>query len=105
MLDSAQEAIAFASGRSRADLDTDRMFVLSLVKAVEIIGEAAFRISSEMKDRYPQLPWQEIITMRHRLVHGYYDVNLDILWATVTKDLPPLIHQLESMIRAENQTP
>ena len=94
MLDAAQEAIAFARGRTRSDLNDSRMLVLSLVKAIEIIGEAAFRISPATRAELQDIPWDAIIGMRHRLVHAYFDINLDILWRTVTDELPDLIDVL-----------
>ena len=98
MLDAVRDAVGFAAGSQRDELDTNRMLVLSLVKCVEIIGEAAGRISDEVRSRYSQIPWRGIIGMRHHLIHAYYDVNLDIVWQTVTKDLPPLIPSLESIL-------
>ena len=94
MLDAAQEAIAFATGRTRSDLNDSRMLVLSLVKAIEIIGEAAFRISPATRAELQDIPWDAIIGMRHRLVHAYFDINLDILWRTVTDELPDLVDVL-----------
>jgi uncharacterized protein with HEPN domain len=91
MLDAAQEATDFARGRTRSDLNDSRMLVLSLVKAIEIIGEAAFRISPATRAELQDIPWDAIIGMRHRLVHAYFDINLDILWRTVTDELPSLI--------------
>ena len=101
MLDAAQEAMVFTRGRSRADLDTDRQLVLSLVKEVEIVGEAAYRISEKAKEGLPQLPWADIVGMRHRLVHAYFDINLDILWRTVQEDLPALAAILGRLIPPE----
>lgn len=97
MLDAAREAVSFAGGHARADLDNNRMLVLSLVKSVEILGEAATKISAETRARYPAIPWANIVAMRNRLIHGYFDINLDIVWATVTDDLPGLIAQLETI--------
>ena len=79
MLDAAQEAMSFAQGRNRADLGADRQLVLALVKAVEIIGEAAYRLSPQARESLPEMPWDDIIGMRHRLVHAYFDINLDVL--------------------------
>lgn len=97
MLDSAKEAISFTIGKGRNDLNTDRMLALSLIKSLEIIGEAASRISKEIRHQNPQIPWMDIITMRNRLIHAYFDINLDILWNTVIHDLPPLISELEKI--------
>ena len=98
ILDASREAVAFANGRNRADLDTDRKLNLSLVRLLEIIGEAARGISSEFRQEHPDLPWKSMIGMRDRLIHGYFDVNLDVVWKTVTEDLPPLILQLEKIV-------
>lgn len=70
MLDAAEEAVSFAQGQTRADLERDRKLVLALVKAVEIIGEAAYRISPDTQKQLPEIPWDDIIGMRHRLVHA-----------------------------------
>jgi uncharacterized protein with HEPN domain len=103
MLDAAREAIGFARGRVRADLDGDRMLVLSLVKDIEIIGEAAYQISQSTRDQLRNIPWDDIIGMRHRLVHAYFDINLDILWRTVKDDLPALIAVLEPHVPPEEE--
>ena len=98
ILDAAREAISFADDRSRTDLDTDRKLNLSLVRLLEIIGEAARGISEEFRDSHPDLPWNKMVGMRDRLIHGYFDVNLGVVWETVTQDLPSLITQLEKMV-------
>jgi len=100
MLDAAREAMEFTRGRSREDLDGDRKLVLALVKDVEIIGEAAYQVSNEVRDQMSPIPWDDIIGMRHRLVHAYFDINLDILWRTVQDDLPPLAAELERLLFA-----
>ena len=79
------------------DLDGNRMLVLALVKDIEIIGEAASRISQETRNNLPQVPWAGIVAMRNRLIHAYFDVDLDILWQTVSEDLPLLLEQLNSI--------
>ncbi len=99
MLDAAREAVRFARGRTRHDLDKDRLLEWGLVKALEIVGEAARQVSEETREQFPQIPWADIIGMRHRLVHAYFEINLDILWHTVQQDLPPLIAALESILQ------
>ncbi len=104
MLDAARDAIAFSTNKTRHDLDTDRMLVLSLVKSIEIIGEAASKVSKESREQFPEIPWAVIVAMRNRLIHAYYDVDLDRVWDTVTSDLPPLIRSLENLHKKENQS-
>lgn len=98
MLDAAREAVSFVQGRTRVDLDRDRMLVLALTKSVEIIGEAAYQLSPTIQEQLPAIPWDDIVVMRYRLVHAYFDINLDILWRTVEDDLPSLIEQLQSYL-------
>lgn len=97
ILDAAREAVSFSNGRCRADLDTDRKLNLSLVRLLEIIGEAARGLSQEFRQEHPDLPWKSMVGIRDRLIHGYFDINLDVVWETVTEDLPPLIAQLEKI--------
>lgn len=91
LIDAAERAIRFASDRSRADLDIDDMLTLALTKLVEIVGEAAKRVSGETKDAHPEIPWSAAARMRDRLVHHYFDIDLDVLWSTVRDDLPALL--------------
>lgn len=101
MLDHAREAVDMAHGRKREDLDADRQLNLALVRLLEIVGEAAGKVAPQDRERYPGVPWRDIVDLRNRLIHGYDEVNLDILWAIVRQDLPPLIVELEKIIRPE----
>ncbi len=98
MLAAAREAWAFARGRAEADLSQDRQLTLALLKCVEIVGEAAARVGKDTRLRYPELPWADMVGMRNRLVHAYFDVDLALLWTTVTFDLPELIRLLEQLL-------
>ena len=98
MLDYASEAIQLATNRSRSDLEDDRTLNLSLVRLVEVVGEAASRVTAEGRRRTPQIPWVEIVSLRNRLIHGYDAVDFDILWDIVTDDLPPLVHFLRDAL-------
>jgi len=102
ILDAAKEAVALARDRSREDLDIDRMLNLSLVRLLEIIGEAARGVSPSLREAYPEVVWPKMVGMRDRLIHAYYDVNLEVVWQTVTEDLPPLVAQLEKIVAGEN---
>ena len=101
ILDAAREVLEFSTRKSRFDLDTDRMLNLSLVHLLEIIGEAAVGVSAEFRTKYPNVPWNEIVGMRNRLIHGYYDIDLDIVWRTIEEDIPPLVTELEKIIANE----
>lgn len=96
MLDHAVEAIEMCRGRVRADLDSDRQFNLALVRLIEIVGEAANRVSETGQVALPEIPWRAIIGMRNRIIHGYDAVDFDILWAVIIADLPRLVTLLKA---------
>ena len=98
MPDHAREAVSLAHDKARADLDKDRMLNLALVRLLEIIGEAASRIPKQKRDLYADIPWTEIVGLRNRLIHGYDEVDFDILWEIVVSDLPTLIAKLEAIL-------
>jgi len=97
MLDACNSIARFVKGRRREDLDSDEMLRFALVRALEIIGEAARRVSEQARQALPTVPWAEMAGMRNRLIHGYFDVNSEIVWRTATVDVPALarlLHQL-----------
>lgn len=98
MMDAAMEAQSFATGKSRSDLGADRKLALAIVKDIEMIGEAASKVSQETRASHSAIPWSDIINMRNRLIHAYFDIDLDVVWDTVTKDLPPFIALLEKTL-------
>jgi uncharacterized protein with HEPN domain len=101
MLDHAKEAVLLAQGKTRADLDTDRLLNLALVRLLEIVGEAAGRVPETVRARRPEIPWPQIVSLRNRLIHGYDSVDFNILWQIIASDLGPLIMALEAIIVSE----
>lgn len=99
MLAAVREAISFSVDKAREDLDNNRMLVLSVLKCIEIIGEAASRVTIETQKDYPSIPWASIIGMRNRLIHTYYSINLDTVWDTVANELPTLEKELHSIVK------
>ena len=102
MLDHAREAIALMQGKTRSDLDDDRVLSLALVRLLEIVGEAAGRVPAEERSLYPEIPWLQIVGLRNRLIHGYDAIDMDILWQIVVCDLPDLVADLETILESEN---
>jgi len=98
MRDHAEEALALSRGRSRKDLDTDRVFELALTRPVEVIGEAAGRVAAGIQDAHPEISWRQIVGTRNRLVHGYDAVDHDILWRIVSDELPELVEKLGAVL-------
>ncbi|RJR42093.1 MAG: DUF86 domain-containing protein [Deltaproteobacteria bacterium] len=104
MLDYAREALELMQGKPRNDLDSDRLLGLALVRLMEMIGEAANRVSPEYQSAHASIPWSQIISLRNRLIHGYDAVDMDILWEILGQDLPGLVAELESVILRESGT-
>lgn len=103
MLLSARDAVEFAAGLTFAQFEQSRLNQNATLKAIEIIGEAAFCISLETRQLHPEIPWAEIIGMRNRLVHAYFEVNLERVWQTVQQDVPRLIGLLEPLVPPDHQ--
>ena len=101
MLNYAREVLSMAHGKTRQDLDADRQLNLSLVRLLEITGEAAAHVSVQTQARYSQITWPEIVGLRNRLIHGYDTVDFDILWQVITVDLPKLVTTLEKILSGE----
>jgi uncharacterized protein with HEPN domain len=95
MLETASKAAAKVSGLDHDQFLADENLHLACVHLVQVLGEAASRVSAETRERHPGIPWRQVIGMRHRVVHDYLAVDLEIVWAVVTGDLPALIGELE----------
>ena len=97
IFDAARKAINFTSGRQRTDLDRDDMLQYALIHAIQVIGEAAARMTKDFQAQHPEIPWRVMAGMRNRIVHAYFDVDLDIVWQTATENLPSLMPDLEKL--------
>jgi len=97
--DSAKEALSFVNNRTRQDLDDDRMLSLALVRLIEIMGEAANNVSEPCQAKYFKIPCRQIIGMRNRIVHAYFDINLDIVWQVITQYLGLHLIEVEKAIK------
>jgi len=99
MFDHAREAVELARGRSRDDLDSNRVYFLATTRLLEIVGEAAGRVTEAFRMRHPDVPWSQIVGLRNRISHGYDEIDRDRVWEIVQADLPPLAAQLEQMLK------
>ena len=105
MLDAAKKAFEYFKGKSRQEIDSDEIRVLAVTRLLEILGEAAKNVSEVTKNRSSEIPWREIAGTRDRLIHGYFNVDLDILWQITTVDLSVLIEQLDELLQADSSLP
>ena len=103
MMLAARDALSFTEGMSYDEFVLDRRTQLSVLKSVEIVGEAAAHVSEDTRRARPAIPWADIVGMRNRLVHVYFDIDLQLVWATVRDDLPALIALLEPLVPPETE--
>jgi uncharacterized protein with HEPN domain len=101
ILDSARKAVDFTRSNNLEDLRNNELLGLALVRLLEVIGAASSGISEGFQAKYPGIPWRKMTSTRNRLIHGYIDVDLEIILAIVTQDLPPLIVQMEHVLKEE----
>ena len=98
MLDAAQEVRDFMGAHSYDDFCENRLLVNGVVRSLEVIGEAAAQISPELKKNSSEIPWRDIVSMRNRLIHAYFDINYKVVWRTAKEDVPMLIEQLKRIL-------
>jgi uncharacterized protein with HEPN domain len=98
MIDATESLVQFFTGKTRADLDADRMLLFAVVRAIEVVGEAASKVTSETREAAPSIPWTAIVSMRNRLIHGYFDIDTDLVWKTATEEIPGLRRALKALV-------
>jgi uncharacterized protein with HEPN domain len=98
MVEAADAILQVIENRRREDLDTNLLLRLALVRAIEILGEAASRVSDGTRAAVPAVPWAAIVGMRNRLTHAYFDIDYDIVWATATNEIPDLVPRLREAL-------
>jgi uncharacterized protein with HEPN domain len=101
MLQAARDARGFTAGLTRSDFEQSRIAQYAAAHALQIVGEAAARVSQETRSKVPEVQWARIIGMRNRLVHDYGRIDRDVLWDTIDQDVPSLIAALERFVRPE----
>jgi len=101
MLDAAETAVSIAKGLERDEFLSDRILVDAAIKNITVIGEAATHVPDDVAERWPEIPWRDIRDMRNFIVHEYFGVNPDILWGTVTEDLPAVVPVLRRMLEGD----
>lgn len=105
MLRYARITAELVEGRRKRELQRDIQFRLALERAIEIIGEAARRITRETEQEFPEIPWQKIVQQRHVIAHDYADLDYNILWRVATVHIPALIPQLEAILPEPPEDP
>lgn len=101
MLLAGRDALSFVEGLTEAAFLASRLHQNAVIRSLEIIGEAAGKVSAETQAAHPEIPWREVTGMRHRLIHGYGEVRLDLVWMVVRDRIMPLIAALEPQVPAD----
>jgi len=101
IFDACKEILEFTNNSSKIQFENNKILIYASVHLIEIIGEAASSVTSELKKKYSNIPWKNIIGMRNRLIHGYFDIDPDIVWQTIKKDIPDLLRDIEIIIIKE----
>ena len=103
LVDAAEKASAFVVDKTKRDLDSDDQLNFAVVRALEIMGEAAAKLSDRFKETHAEIEWYLMVATRNRLIHGYFDVDTDIIWAILTEDLPSLLPKLRKLLNRLNE--
>jgi len=98
MIEATETALNFVTGRKRAELNSDQMLLFAVVRAIEVIGEAAGRVTEVTREAAADIPWSLVVSMRNRLIHAYFDVDNDVVWKTAAKELPALLPKLRALV-------
>ena len=101
MIEACESVQRFIQGRRRLDFESDQMLLFAVVRAIEVLGEAAGKVSEDTRSACPEIPWPEITNMRNRLIHGYFDIDVDIVWNTASIELPALLNDLRRIAHAQ----
>lgn len=97
MIDFAESAVEFTKGTDRAELERNRVLRDAVLRNLELLGEAAKGVPDDVRARAPEVPWSLMIRLRDRLAHAYFRLDPDVLWSTISTDVPDLLPRLRSL--------
>ena len=104
MIQAVEQAVEYAQKRTRAEVENEPPVQHLFLRNLEILGEAASRISPDLRQAHPEIPWRDIIDMRNRLIHAYFDIDMDIVWKTVRDALPDVLKRLRLLLDTHIQS-
>lgn len=98
ILNYSKDAVNFIENITYEEFTKDKKTLFAVIRAIEVVGEASNRVSEEIKEKYPNIPWIEMRGLRNRIVHNYDDIDYQILWNVIKNELPVLINKIEEII-------
>lgn len=104
MIQAIEQVIEYAQERTLSDIENDTPVQHLFLRNLEILGEAASRISQELRETHPEIPWRDMIDMRNRLIHAYFDIDMNIVWKTIQDALPEILTRLRDLRDTENRS-
>lgn len=98
MVEACEALLRFTAARERNALASDEMLLFAVVRAIEMVGEAASKVTQETRDKHSHIPWRAIVGMRNRLIHAYFEIDMDMVWVAATEEIPVLLSQLRPLV-------
>ncbi len=102
MLDQAYKIQGFMQGKNRQDYDNDEILRLALTRLLGVMDDTSSNTSKAFRTAHPQIPWHQLIGIRHRMAHDYLNVDYGVVWSAITNELPPLVAELETLVPPGN---
>lgn len=99
IVDSIKDIEDFTQGMSFEDFSRDKKTINAVIRSLEVIGEATKNVPNSIRERYPSIPWKKMAGMRDKMIHEYFGVDLEILWKTIKKDIPPLKKLIQDVLK------
>ena len=101
MIQAAEQAVEYARQRTQSQAESEPPLQHLFIRNLEILGEAASRVSAHVRQAHPEIPWRDMVDMRNRLIHAYFDIDMDIVWKTVQQALPNVLTRLRAILDTE----
>ena len=97
--EAAQEALGFVKGMGYREFQENRLVQCAVLRCLEVLGESLGKVGEDTRRSNPEIPWRQVVDLRNRLIHGYYDINLKLVWRSLSDEIPPLLERIDRLLR------